>query len=97
MDKVVGSAAEAVAARMDSGRLHPTSPFGLTYAIVSSLARREAAMVAEIAREVGTSPSMVFLAMSLIAAVLARDRPAPRNFSSGVANRSSGVGNFLFG
>jgi magnesium transporter len=44
---------EAVAARMDSGRLRPTSPFGLTYAIVSSIARREAEMVAEIAREVG--------------------------------------------
>ena len=44
---------EAVAARMESGRLHPTSPFGLTYAIVSSIARREADMVAEIAREVG--------------------------------------------
>jgi magnesium transporter len=43
----------AVAARMDSGRLHPTSPFGLTYAIVSSIARREAQMVADIAREVG--------------------------------------------
>ena len=44
---------DAVAARMDSGRLHPTSPFGLTYAIVSSIARRESEMVAEIAREVG--------------------------------------------
>jgi Mg2+ and Co2+ transporter CorA len=43
----------AVAARMEHGRLHPTSPFGLTYAIVSSIARREAEMVAEIAREVG--------------------------------------------
>jgi Mg2+ and Co2+ transporter CorA len=43
----------AVAARMDAGRLHPTSPFGLTYAIVSSIARREAEMVAEIAREAG--------------------------------------------
>jgi Mg2+ and Co2+ transporter CorA len=43
----------AVAARLESGRLHPTSPFGLTYAIVSSIARREADMVAEIAREVG--------------------------------------------
>ncbi len=42
-----------VAARMESGRLHATSPFGLTYAIVSSIARREAEMVAEIAREVG--------------------------------------------
>ncbi|HJV15441.1 MAG TPA: magnesium transporter CorA family protein [Propionibacteriaceae bacterium] len=44
---------QTVAARLESGRLHPTSPFGLTYAIVSSLARREAEMVAEIAREVG--------------------------------------------
>ena len=43
----------AVASRMESGRLHATSPFGLTYAIVSSIARREAEMVAEIAREVG--------------------------------------------
>jgi magnesium transporter len=43
----------AVAARLESGRLHPTSPFGLTYAIVSSIARREAEMVADIAREVG--------------------------------------------
>jgi magnesium transporter len=43
----------AVAARMDAGRLHPTSPFGLTYAIVSSIARREADMVANIARDVG--------------------------------------------
>src|SRR5215217_1042770 len=42
-----------VAARIDAGRLRPTSPFGLTYAIVSSIARREADMVAEIAREVG--------------------------------------------
>src|SRR5215208_1891684 len=44
---------EAVAARMESGRLLPISPFGLTYAIVSSIARRESHMVDEIAREVG--------------------------------------------
>jgi magnesium transporter len=44
---------EAVAARLDSGRLRLTSPFGLTYAIVSAIARREVEMVAEIAREVG--------------------------------------------
>jgi Mg2+ and Co2+ transporter CorA len=43
----------AVAARMETGRLHPSSSFGLTYAIVSSIARREAEMVADIAREVG--------------------------------------------
>ncbi len=42
-----------VAERLEAGRLHPTSPFGLTYSIVSSIARREAEMVAEIAREVG--------------------------------------------
>jgi magnesium transporter len=44
---------EAVAARLESGRLHPTSPFGLSYAIVSSMARHESHLVAEIAREVG--------------------------------------------
>jgi magnesium transporter len=44
---------KGVAARIDAGRLRPTSPFGLTYAIVSSIARRESEMVAEIAREVG--------------------------------------------
>jgi Mg2+ and Co2+ transporter CorA len=44
---------EAVAARMESGRLRPTSPFVLSYAIVSSIARRESHMVDEIAREVG--------------------------------------------
>ncbi len=43
----------AVAARMEAGRLRPTSPFGLTYAIISTIARRESDMVAEIAREVG--------------------------------------------
>ena len=42
-----------VAERMATGRLQPTSPFGLTYAIVSSIARREAALVADIARQVG--------------------------------------------
>jgi magnesium transporter len=44
---------EAVAARMASGRLRPTSPFALSYAIASSIARRESYMVDEIAREVG--------------------------------------------
>jgi magnesium transporter len=43
----------AAAARVDSGRLRPTFPFGLAYAIVSSITRREAEMVAEIAGEVG--------------------------------------------
>ena len=44
---------EAVSNRMESGRLRPTSPFGLCYAIVSTIARREAALVADIARQVG--------------------------------------------
>ena len=42
-----------VGTRMESGRLRPTSPFALTYAIVSTIARLEAEMVAEIAAEVG--------------------------------------------
>ena len=44
---------KAVSTRLERGRLHPTSPFGLTYSIVSSIARHEAELVAEIAREVG--------------------------------------------
>ena len=44
---------DAVATRMERGRLHPTSPVGLMYAITSSITRREAEMVGEIAREVG--------------------------------------------
>jgi Mg2+ and Co2+ transporter CorA len=44
---------ESVAERMQSGRLRPTSPFGIAYAIVSAIARREAALVADIARQVG--------------------------------------------
>jgi len=42
-----------VGTRMESGRLRPTSPFALTYAIVSTIARLEAEMVAEITGEVG--------------------------------------------
>ena len=44
---------ESVAERIKSGRLRPTSPFGISYAIVSTIARREAGLVADIAREVG--------------------------------------------
>jgi Mg2+ and Co2+ transporter CorA len=44
---------EAVSTRLERGRLHPASPFGLMYSIVSSIARHEAELVAEIAREVG--------------------------------------------
>ena len=42
-----------VAERLERGRLHPSSPFGLTYAIVSTMIRREAEMVNELARQVG--------------------------------------------
>jgi magnesium transporter len=53
----------AVAERMERGRLQPTSPFGLTYAIVSSIARRESALAAEIAREVGLLEQRVMAAV----------------------------------
>jgi Mg2+ and Co2+ transporter CorA len=54
---------DAVAARMDSGRLRPTSPFELSYAIVSLIARRESRMVAEIARYVGLMEQRVMADM----------------------------------
>lgn len=44
---------EQVTERMTHGRLRPSSPFGLTYAIVSAVARREADLVADLARQVG--------------------------------------------
>ena len=53
----------AVAARLASGRLRPSSPFGLSYAIVSSIARRESHMVDEIAREVGLMEQRVMADM----------------------------------
>jgi magnesium transporter len=52
----------AVIARLEQGRMHPTSPFGLTYAIVSAIARREAALVGEIARQVGLLEQRVMAA-----------------------------------
>ena len=42
-----------MAQRMERGLLKPTSPFGLTYAIVSAIARRESALAGDIARQVG--------------------------------------------
>jgi magnesium transporter len=56
---------EAVAARMAGGRLHPTSPFGLMYAVASSITRREAEMVGEIAREVGLLEQRVMAAVDV--------------------------------
>jgi Mg2+ and Co2+ transporter CorA len=49
----------AVAVRLESGRLCPSSPFALSYAIVSAIARQEAEMVAEIAGEVGVMEQQV--------------------------------------
>ncbi len=52
----------SVVERMDQGRLRPTSSFGLTYAIVSAIARREAALVGDIARQVGLLEQRVMAA-----------------------------------
>jgi Mg2+ and Co2+ transporter CorA len=48
--------------RMEAGRLRPTSPFGLTYALVSTIVRRESALVADLAREVGLLEQRVMAA-----------------------------------
>jgi magnesium transporter len=53
---------ESVTKRLEQGRLHPTSPFGLTYAVVSAIARREAALVGDIARQVGLLEQRVMAA-----------------------------------
>jgi magnesium transporter len=50
-----------VVARMEAGRLHPTSPFGLSYAIVSTIIRGQSALVAELARQVGLLEQRVML------------------------------------
>ncbi len=51
-----------VVARMEAGRLRPTSPFGLTYAIVSAIVRKEAYLTAELARSVGLLEQRVMAA-----------------------------------
>jgi magnesium transporter len=53
-----------VITRMEAGRLHPTSPFELSYAIVSTIVRRESALVAELARQVGLLEQRVMLQSS---------------------------------
>jgi magnesium transporter len=53
---------QAVAQRMEGGRLQPTSSFGLTYAIVSSIVRREAELAGEVARQVGLLEQRVMAA-----------------------------------
>jgi Mg2+ and Co2+ transporter CorA len=52
----------AVQERLERGRLRPTSPFGLTYAIVSAIARREAELTGDIARQVGLLEQRVMAA-----------------------------------
>ncbi len=51
-----------VLGRLESGRLRPSSPFGLSYAIVSSVARGESALVADLARQVGLLEQRVMAA-----------------------------------
>jgi Mg2+ and Co2+ transporter CorA len=53
---------QTVAERMERGRLSPSSPFELTYAIVSAIARREAALAGDIARQVGLLEQRVMAA-----------------------------------
>jgi magnesium transporter len=53
---------QAVAQRMERGRLQPTSSFGLTYSIVSSIVRRESELAGEIARQVGLLEQQVMAA-----------------------------------
>jgi magnesium transporter len=48
--------------RINSGRLRPTSPFGLIYAIVSTIVRRESALVSDLARQVGLLEQRVMAA-----------------------------------
>ena len=52
-----------VAERLEKGRLRPTSPFGLTYAIVSTVVRHQTDMVNELAREVGQLEQAVISAV----------------------------------
>lgn len=52
-----------VVERMESGRLLPVSPFGLAYALVSSIVRKEEALVAELARQVGLLEQRVMAAV----------------------------------
>ncbi len=62
MDEALRETRE-VAERLERGRLRPTSPFGLTYAIVSTIVRHETDMVNELAREVGLLEQAVIAAV----------------------------------
>ncbi|HSU34745.1 MAG TPA: magnesium transporter CorA family protein [Propionibacteriaceae bacterium] len=52
-----------VIARMEAGRLRPNSPFSLTYALVSTIVRRESALVGDLARQVGLLEQRVMAAV----------------------------------
>ena len=52
-----------VAERLEKGRLRPKSPFGLTYAIVSTVVRHESDLVNELARQVGLLEQAVISAV----------------------------------
>lgn len=54
----------SVSDRLEAGRLRPTSPFGLTYAIVSTVVRNEAELVGDLAREVGLLEQRVMAAVT---------------------------------
>ncbi|HEY5978307.1 MAG TPA: magnesium transporter CorA family protein [Microlunatus sp.] len=51
-----------IVTRMEAGRLQPSSPFDLTYALVSAIVRRESSLVAELARQVGQLEQRVMVA-----------------------------------
>jgi magnesium transporter len=52
-----------VADRMERGRLRPTSPFDLSYAVVSTVVRHETDMINDLAREVGLLEQAVISAV----------------------------------
>ena len=52
-----------VIGRIEAGRLRPTSPFSLSYAIVSTIVRRQSALVADLARQVGLLEQRVMAAI----------------------------------
>jgi len=52
-----------VAERLEKGRLRPSSPFALTYAIVSTVVRHETDLVNELARQVGLLEQTVISAI----------------------------------
>jgi magnesium transporter len=52
LDRALAETSQVVT-RMEAGRLRPVSPYALAYAIVSAIARKEEALVGDLARQVG--------------------------------------------